>query len=134
MVPLGDWAKAQRILVVDDVADNAVLAERILTKAGFETQSCESGSAAFSKIDKSRPDLVLLDWMMPEMSGIEVLTALRKKWSAQDLPVIMCTSLGEQTSVVAAYGAGANDFVQKPFSSATLVNRVKLALLKSPDI
>jgi DNA-binding response OmpR family regulator len=115
----------QRVLIVDDVEDNRVLFERILERAGYETESCESGARALRLIGLRRPDLVLLDWMMPEMSGIEVLKLIREKHPQKELPVVMCTGLGDRVSVIEAYGAGANDFIQKPVIPNSLVTLVQ---------
>ena len=115
----------QRVLIVDDVEVNRVLLERILARAGYETESCESGARALRLIGLRRPDIVLLDWMMPEMSGIEVLKAIRETHSQKALPVVMCTALGDRVSVIEAYGAGANDFVQKPIIPSSIVAMVQ---------
>ncbi len=112
------------ILVVDDVEDNRVLLDRALRSSGYATVTAESGREALSIISKQVPDMVLLDWMMPHLSGLETLRAIRELYSSSKLPVIMCTAMGEEMSVVAAIGAGANDYMTKPISLPILRARM----------
>jgi DNA-binding response OmpR family regulator len=112
------------ILVVDDIEDNRVLLQRALTSSGYATALAESGREALSIISKQLPDMVLLDWMMPELSGLETLRAIRELYPRSKLPVIMCTAIGEEMSVVAAINAGANDYMVKPISLPILRARM----------
>ncbi len=112
------------ILIVDDIEDNRVLLERALMTSGYATLSAASGREALSIISRRLPDMVLLDWMMPELSGLETLRAIRELHPSSRLPVIMCTAIGEEMSVVAAIGAGANDYVTKPLSIPILRARM----------
>ena len=112
------------ILIVDDIEDNRVLLERALMNAGYATQSAASGCEALSMISRQLPDMVLLDWMMPNLSGLETLRAIREVHPRSRLPVIMCTAVGEEMSVVAAISAGANDYVTKPLSIPILRARM----------
>ena len=112
------------ILIVDDIEDNRVLLERALMTNGYATLSAASGREALSIISRRLPDMVLLDWMMPELSGLETLRAIRELHPSSKLPVIMCTAIGEEMSVVAAIGAGANDYVTKPLSIPILRARM----------
>lgn len=112
------------ILVVDDGEDNRVLLERALRSTGYATVSAASGREALSLISRQVPDMILLDWMMPELSGLETLRAIRELYPKSQLPVIMCTAIGEEMSVVAAIGAGANDYMVKPISIPILRARM----------
>ena len=112
------------ILIVDDIEDNRVLLERALRNAGYATLSTASGREALSMISRQVPDMVLLDWMMPELSGLDTLRAIRELHSSSRLPVIMCTAIGEEMSVVAAISAGANDYMTKPLSIPILRARM----------
>ena len=112
------------VLIADDVEDNRVLLERALRGSGYATASAASGREALSLISKQLPDMVLLDWMMPELSGLETLRAIRELYPASRLPVIMCTAIGEEMSVVDAIGAGANDYMTKPISIPILRARM----------
>ena len=112
------------ILVVDDIEDNRVLLDRALQSSGYATVLAESGREALSIISRKVPDMVLLDWMMPQLSGLETLRAIRELYPSSKLPVIMCTAMGEEMSVVAAISAGANDYMTKPISLPILRARM----------
>ena len=112
------------ILIVDDIDDNRELLERALRSSGYETMSAASGREALSVISRQVPDLVLLDWMMPQLSGLDTLRAIRELHPRSRLPVVMCTAVGEEMSVVAAMGAGANDYITKPISIPILRARM----------
>lgn len=112
------------ILIVDDIEDNRLLLERGLQSSGYATITAESGREALSIISKQLPDMVLLDWMMPQLSGLETLRAIRELYPSSRLPIIMCTAIGEEMSVVAAINAGATDYVTKPISLPILRARM----------
>ncbi|MDQ8757624.1 response regulator [Sphingosinicella sp. LHD-64] len=112
------------ILIVDDIEDNRLLLDRGLQSSGYATVMAESGREALSIISKRLPDMVLLDWMMPQLSGLDTLRAIRELYSSSKLPVIMCTAIGEEMSVVAAINAGASDYVTKPISLPILRARM----------
>jgi DNA-binding response OmpR family regulator len=115
------------ILIVDDVEDNRTVLDRALRTSGYDTVTARSGTEALSVLSNMQPAMVLLDWMMPELSGLDTLRAIREMYPASKLPVIMCTAVGEEMSVVAALGAGANDYITKPISIPIL--RARMATL-----
>ena len=115
----------QRVLVVDDVEENRDMLCRRLKRKGFTAVSAESGEQALEMLDRERFDLVLLDWMMPGMSGLEVLEKIRHSYGQTDLPVVMTTARSESEDVVQALERGANDYVSKPFDFKVLVARLK---------
>jgi DNA-binding response OmpR family regulator len=117
-------ATPKLVLIVDDVEDNRVLLDRALKSSGYVTIQAQSGREALSLISRAVPDIVLLDWMMPEFSGLETLRAIRELHPKTRLPVIMCTAMGEEMSVVTAIGEGANDYMLKPISLAILRARM----------
>lgn len=117
-----------RILIVDDVEDNRVILARNLSRAGYETETLDSGVAALAMVSTDPPDLILLDWMMPGLSGIEVLSAVREHYDANQLPIIMCTARDEAASIVTALNAGANDYIQKPINIPVAIARVTAQL------
>lgn len=119
-----------RILIVDDVEDNRLVLERQLRRVGFETILCEDGVKALTEIVRDCPDLVLLDWMMPSLSGLDTLRAIRDHHDANILPVIMCTARDEESSIGAAIEAGANDYVQKPIRMPVLLARISAQLAR----
>lgn len=116
------------VLVVDDVEDNRVVLERYLTNAGYAVTSCHDGLAALSSLSRRVPDIVLLDWMMPGLSGLETLRAMRETYDSVCLPVIMCTAVDEDVSVISAISLGANDYVTKPINLPVLRARMALHL------
>jgi DNA-binding response OmpR family regulator len=123
--PLG---KPPLILIVDDIADNRILLDRALQSSGYATAQAASGREALSLTSANRPNIILLDWMMPGLSGIDTLRALRERHPKTRLPVIMCTALDEDVSVVRALGEGANDYITKPINIAILRARIRSQL------
>lgn len=117
-----------RVLLVDDEAANRTLLVRQLERAGYEVTEAASGAAALSAVQAGNFDLVLLDVMMPEMDGLETLTALRRTHSMTDLPIVMATALAGTDDVVVALAAGANDYVTKPFDMDVVTARVRTQL------
>jgi len=126
VLPLSKSA-LKRILIVDDIEENRDLLDRALRNSGYETVTASSGRDALSIVSTMVPDLVLLDWMMPQLSGLDTLRAIRELYPRSVLPVIMCTAVGEEMSVVAAIAAGANDYITKPISIPIL--RARMAAL-----
>ncbi|MGN6718934.1 MAG: sigma-54-dependent transcriptional regulator, partial [Candidatus Binatia bacterium] len=102
-----------KILIVDDEPFNLDLLEQELSDLGYSVVRAESGAAALTQVDQIAPDLVLLDYLMPGMNGIEVLQTIRK--TQNDLPIVMITAYGTIDLAVEAIKAGADDFITKPF-------------------
>src|ERR1043166_7310937 len=99
----------ENILVVDDELSNRRILDQVLTRAGYIVDTVSDGSEALKKMDSSRPELIVLDYMMPGMSGLEVLKQLRKQ--EDDTPVIMITAYGTVERAVEAMQEGAYDFI-----------------------
>jgi adenylate cyclase len=116
---------AAKILVVDDTPKNVKLLADILTARGYNVVTAASGAEALSQVEAERPDLVLLDVVMPEMSGYEVCRKLRSNPATQLLPVVMVTALDPGEERVKGIEAGADDFLTKPINQAELLARVK---------
>lgn len=133
MTPL-DRNRLRTILVVDDLEANRVLLERSLASAGYRTLSAECGASALALLGTQPVDLVLLDWMMPGLSGLDTLRAIRQNHSLDTLPVIMCTAVGEDDNIVEAIESGANDYVVKPISLPVLRARMATHLSHSATI
>lgn len=116
------------IFVVDDVEDNHALLCRALRRAGFDATAFDNGVDAIAAISTTPPDLLMLDWMMPGLSGLEVLAAVRDRYNTNELPIIMCTARDESSSIRSALEAGANDYVQKPIDMPIAIARVNAQL------
>ncbi|WP_339707630.1 response regulator [uncultured Sphingosinicella sp.] len=117
-----------RILVVDDVEANRSVVCRRLERLNYTVVSADSGEAALQLIEKSPPDLVLLDYMMPNMNGIDVLRELRTNSRVSEVPVIMLTARADAQTVVASLEAGADDYVSKPIDFDVLSARIEAQL------
>ncbi len=114
-----------KILVVDDVPQNVKLLADLLAVKGYAVVTAASGREALEKIDRERPDLVLLDVMMPEMSGYDVCRTVRGNAATAILPVVMVTSLDPGQERIKGLDAGADDFLTKPVNQAELLARVR---------
>jgi DNA-binding response OmpR family regulator len=121
----------ETILVVDDEPTIVEVVELYLRREGFDVLTAADGPAALAAVERRRPDLVVLDLMLPGMGGLEVAQRLR---ASGRLPLIMLTARGEETDRVVGLELGADDYVVKPFSPRELVARVKAVLRRSaPD-
>lgn len=119
------------ILIVDDEADLASLVEFNLKQAGLETAVALTGEQALALASRSKPDLVLLDLMLPDISGRDVCRRLRANPQTRDVPIVMLTARGEEADRVQGFEVGADDYVTKPFSPRELVLRVKAILRRA---
>jgi two-component system phosphate regulon response regulator PhoB len=119
------------VLIVDDEADLASLVDFNLKQEGLETTVVHTGAEAISMAKARRPDLVVLDLMLPDISGKEVCRRLRSDATTRDLAIIMLTARGEETDRVAGFEVGADDYVTKPFSPRELVLRVRALLRRA---
>ena len=119
-------AKTKSILVIDDNDDIRGLLSLVLQKEGYEVLEAAGGSEALIKINESKPDLILLDVMMPGLSGLEVLSTIResREKKISEVPVIMITAKSTIDDIDAAIELGANSYIVKPFRPANLVEKV----------
>ncbi len=117
-----------RILIVDDEPAIREMLAMILVRGGFEFSEAADAPEAQAQIARSRPDLILLDWMLPGVSGIDLARRLKANPSTQELPIIMLTARTEETHKVQGLDLGADDYVTKPFSPRELVARVRAVL------
>ena len=117
-----------RILVVEDEDALVTLLRYNLEAEGFSVDIAYDGEEALTAISEQVPDLVLLDWMMPKLSGIEVCRAIRADREAANIPIIMLTARGEEADRIRGLDTGADDYLVKPFSPKELVARVRAVL------
>ncbi|MEY4751099.1 MAG: hypothetical protein RIQ60_3313 [Pseudomonadota bacterium] len=117
-----------RILVVEDESAIAELIAMNLRHAGHEVALAATGNAAQQAVDGELPDLVLLDWMLPDQSGITLARRWRGAARTQALPIIMLTARAEETDKIAGLDAGADDYLTKPFSTNELMARIRAVL------
>lgn len=122
------------VLIVDDETDLARLVEFNLREAGFETAIAGTGADALEHARRRTPDLVLLDLMLPDVSGIEVCVQLKRNPRTKHVPVVMLTAKGEESDRVAGFEVGADDYVSKPFSVRELVLRVRAVLRRGSQV
>ena len=117
-----------KILVVEDEEAISALLAYNLQKEGFTVATSADGDEAMLAVDEVKPDLVLLDWMLPNVSGIELCRQLRSRLDTREIPVIMLTARGEEEDRVRGLQTGADDYVTKPFSMSELVARMRAVL------
>ena len=116
------------ILVVDDVRQNLQFIGEILEVAGYETTFATSGQQALDRVESAHPDLILLDLMMPEMSGLEVCEILKKNPKFSEIPIIFVTASNEVENLLKAFKKGAGDYITKPFRSEEILVRIEAQL------
>src|SRR3712207_4363909 len=128
---MGATAHRPTILVVEDEAPLLTLLRYNLEKGGFRVEEAADGQEALLRVAEARPDLVLLDWMLPALSGIEVCRQIRRRPGTRDLPIIMVTARTEDQDAVRALDTGADDYITKPFAMDGLLARIRALLRRS---
>jgi len=123
--------KTEKIVVIEDEDDILEVIAYNLKREGYEVITSTSGEDGLEKIEKSSPQLVVLDLMLPEIDGLELCRKLKSDPLTRAIPVIMVTAKGEESDVVLGLGVGADDYVTKPFSPRELVARVKAVLRRA---
>ena len=116
------------ILVVEDEDSLATLLQYNLEKEGYDVAVGADGEEALLLVDERLPDLIVLDWMLPKISGIEVCRRLRQRPETRNIPIIMLTARGEETDRIRGLDTGADDYVVKPFSMTELAARIRAVL------
>lgn len=122
------------VLVVEDEAALATMLRYNLERQGFRVDEATDGQEAMTRIAEAQPDLVLLDWMLPVMSGIEVCRQIRRRPATRDLPVIMVTARTEDGDAVRGLNTGADDYITKPFNMDALLARMRALLRRSGSV
>ena len=120
-----------KIFIIEDETSIIQLVQHNLEKEGFVVSSSINGNDGLKELKKFQPNLLLLDWMLPDLSGIDVCKNLRKDNSFKDLPIIMLTAKGEEEDKVKGLESGADDYITKPFSFNELMARIKAVLRRT---
>ena len=120
-----------RVLIVEDEEPLSMLLRYNLEAEGYSVETCARGDEADTRLKETTPDLLLLDWMLPGLSGIELCRRLRNRPETERLPIIMLTARGEESERVRGLATGADDYVVKPFSVPELMARVRAMLRRS---
>lgn len=119
------------ILIVEDEDALATLLDYNLMKEGFRVERAADGEEALLRVAEEPPDLVVLDWMLPKVSGVEVCRQLRAGAETRRIPVLMLTARGEEADKVRGLDTGADDYVVKPFAMSELVARIRALLRRT---
>ncbi len=125
---------SKQVLIVEDEKPIREMIAFGLKRAGFEVREAEDCRSARALLADRRPDLVLIDWMLPDMSGLELTRALKRDRETRELPIIMLTARAEEGDKVAGLEGGADDYVTKPFSPRELLARINAELRRSSPV
>ncbi len=120
------------IMVIEDEEDLSMLLCYNLEKEGYQVAAVRNGLNAVSEVEKQLPSVIILDWMLPEISGIEICKLIRSKPDIKNIPIIMLTAKSQEEDKIKGLSAGADDYVTKPFSVPELMARVKTNLRRAP--
>jgi two-component system phosphate regulon response regulator PhoB len=120
-----------KILIVDDEEAIREMISVSLELAGFSWMEAENGTSAHSAVVDDRPDLILLDWMLPGVSGIELARRLKRDEATGEIPIIMLTAKSEEDNKIQGLDAGADDYITKPFSTRELISRINAVLRRT---
>ena len=120
-----------KIFIIEDEPSIIQLVQHNLEKKGFIVSSSVNGNDGLKELKKFQPDLLLLDWMLPDLSGVEICKNIRKDTSYNNLPVIMLTAKGEEEDKIKGLDSGVDDYLTKPFSFNELMARIKAVLRRS---
>ena len=123
-----------KVLVVEDEQALALLLKYNLEKEGYDVIIEDKGNKVLGVVERECPSLILLDWMLPELSGVEICKLIRSKPDLKNIPIIMLTAKGQEEDKIKGLNAGADDYVTKPFSVPELMARVKTNMRRAPQI
>jgi len=124
-----DNSSLNSILIVDDSTTNLVLLEAILQEEGYKTSTAINAKEAFASIEKSKPDLILLDLLMPQISGFDILERLKAYPSTSQIPVVVVSAVNTKENIELCKDLGAADFFSKPIDIPTFLSKLKDYLL-----
>lgn len=129
--PKAGLSRVKRVLIVEDDKDIVELVRYNLEKEGYQVAAAGDGLSALAQVKKAAPDLLILDLMLPKLSGLEVCREIRRDTALNRLPILMLTARGDEADRVVGLEMGADDYVTKPFSPRELVARVKALLRRT---
>lgn len=121
------------VMVVEDEEALGLVLKYNLEKEGYDVAVITNGNKVIAEIETQRPSVVLMDWMLPEISGLELVKLVRSKPDIKDIPIIMLTAKGEEEDKIKGLSSGADDYVTKPFSIPELLARVKAQIRRAPE-
>ena len=121
-----------KIVIVEDEQGLQTILKYNLEKEGYETCSVVDGKKALDTVISQQPDLILLDWMLPHVSGIEICKSIRQNHDIRHIPIMMLTARGDEADKVSGLSIGADDYMTKPFSVPELMARIKALLRRAP--
>lgn len=124
-VAIGTEGIRKKILVIDDSKTALFMMTMILRNGPYDLITAEDGQAGFERATAELPDLILMDVMMPRMTGFEATRALRQQPATREIPIILVTTRGEDTNVETGFLAGCSDYVTKPINSVELLTKVR---------
>ena len=120
------------VMVVEDEEAIAMMLTYNLEKEGYKVEVVSNGMHAVKEVERLKPSVILLDWMLPEISGVEICRIIRSKPEIKNIPIIMLTAKSQEDDIVKGLSSGADDYVTKPFSIPELMARVKTNMRRSP--
>jgi two-component system alkaline phosphatase synthesis response regulator PhoP len=123
--------KKVHILIIDDEEDILELARYNLEREGYQVSCLDSGEEALEAVRENKPDLVLLDLMLPGLDGYEICKMMRRDEDTRHIPIVMLTAKGEESDIVTGLELGADDYITKPFSPKVLIARLRTVLRRS---
>ncbi len=122
---------ATNVLIVEDEPEIREMLNFSLTRAGFSVSEAETSEMALQRLDANLPDILVVDWMLPGMSGVELAKRLRRDELTRALPLLMLTARNEESDILKSFESGIDDYMSKPFSPKELVARIKALLRRS---
>ena len=125
---------SKKILIVEDEFDILKLIEFNLKKEGFDVIAVSDGESAIKEVRSNKPDLILLDLMLPGIQGLDVCRIIKSNQETKETPIIMVTAMGQEEDIVKGLETGADDYITKPFSIKVLIDRVNAFLKRSIEV
>ena len=120
------------VMVIEDEEAIAMMLSYNLEKEGYKVEVVSNGMHAVKEVERLKPSVILLDWMLPEISGVEICRIIRSKPEIKNIPIIMLTAKSQEEDIIKGLSSGADDYVTKPFSIPEVMARVKTNMRRAP--